>query len=198
MKNSSLRGAVGFAHLALQQYLNPGDRVVDATCGNGRDTLFLARLVGPTGHVWGIDIQAAAISATRTLLANAGCLSRVTLVETGHESMAATVSEQVQGVVFNLGYLPGGERSLVTMPPTTLQALNQATALLVPGGIITIAIYTGHPGGASESAAVQEWAANLPESDFSSWHCRQLNRAKDSPSLILVEKLQGNSQRGIG
>jgi methylase of polypeptide subunit release factors len=185
-----LGGAVGMSHFFLRRAVSAGDAVVDATCGNGRDTLFLARLVENGGKVWAFDVQDDALSAAEKLLRGEGCLPWVHLVRDGHERIAEHVRQPVRAVVFNLGFLPGREEGVVTRPETTLTALEQATELLLPGGIITIAIYTGHPGGAEEAAAVGQWSAGLPHSSFNAWQSRQLNRSNSAPYLVLVEKLR--------
>jgi SAM-dependent methyltransferase len=164
--------------------------VIDATCGAGRDTLFLARLVGSAGRVWAFDVQHRAMTSTGDLLRDAGCLQQVTLVCSGHELLAVHVREPVRAVVFNLGFMPGGDHGTLTGTETTLAALGQAADLLLPGGILVIAVYTGHPGGAEEGTAVEEWAARLPPRGFNTWKSRQLNRAETAPYLVLVEKLR--------
>ena len=109
-----LRGPVPLAHLMLRQFVHTGDTVVDATCGNGNDTLLLAELVGATGRVWAFDIQATAIGHTARKLVDAGWAERAELVHGGHEAMAERVPDGVGAVVFNLGYLPGGDRTIIT------------------------------------------------------------------------------------
>jgi SAM-dependent methyltransferase len=188
-KLGGLRGAVALSHCFLRERLREGDAVVDATCGNGHDTLLLAQLVGPAGRVWAFDVQADALAATRALLHEAGCLGQGELVAAGHERLGEFVAGPVKAVVFNLGYLPGGDKSCVTRPEQTVAALRQAVELLLPGGIVTIAVYTGHPGGAEEGAAVDEWAALLPPEQFNVWRCRQSNRPATAPYLVLVEKV---------
>ena len=184
-----LRGATALSHLFLRERVGRGGRVVDATCGNGHDTLLLARLVGPEGKVWGFDVQEAALAATAALLKTAGCRERVDLVLAGHERLTEFVSCPLDAAVFNLGYLPGGDRGCMTRPVATLAALSQASALLAPGGRICIVLYTGHPGGVEEAEAVDAWAAGLPPKEFHVWQSRQLNRSAAAPYLILVEKV---------
>jgi SAM-dependent methyltransferase len=184
-----LRGAVGLTHLFLRERVGLGDRVVDATCGNGHDTLFLARLVGQLGRVWAFDIQEQALTNTRALLGDRGCLSWVTLVQEGHEHLAAYVEGPVQAVVFNLGYLPGSDKTCITCPESTLAALHQAEKILSPGGIIVIAVYPGHPGGSEEGAAVEQWATALPHQSYSVWCSRQINRPQTAPYVFLIERL---------
>jgi len=110
-------------HLLLKQLVKPGDRVVDATCGNGKDTLFLAELVGEDGQVVAFDIQKSAIKRSAARLKEAGLDSRVTLLFAGHEEMARLVAAPLSAVVFNLGWLPGGDRELKTCAGSTLPAL---------------------------------------------------------------------------
>ena len=191
-----LRGAVALTHFFLRERVRPGDRVVDATCGNGKDTLLLAELVGPAGRVWGFDIQEEAIVRTGKLLAETGHAARVTLVHAGHERLAEVVAGPLRAVVFNLGYLPGGDPAVVTDPANTRAALEQAAALLAPGGQILIALYTGHPGGKEEEEALLRWAAELPPLTFNVWQQRQLNRPPTAPYLILVEKAPRRDRDG--
>lgn len=183
-----LSGAVPLAHFFLRERVKPGDRVVDATCGNGHDTLFLAELVGPEGRVWAFDIQGAALAATAERLEAAECGERVELVNGGHERLAELVPGPVAAVVFNLGFLPGGGSDTITTPETTGAALNQAAELLLPGGIVTVAVYTGHHGGPEEEAVVAAWAASLPPARFNVWRCRQGNRSSAAPYLVVAER----------
>ncbi len=189
--SSGLRGAVTLSHLFLRERVRAGDSVVDATCGSGRDTLLLAQLVGPAGRVWAFDLQAAAISATREFLAREGLLDRVELVQAGHERLAEFIREPQRAAVFNLGYLPGGDKEFVTEAKNTLAALDQAAGLLLPGGVITVCIYTGHPGGMEEAEAVEQWAGVLAPERFNVWRSRQLNRPETAPYLVFIEKSRG-------
>jgi SAM-dependent methyltransferase len=190
MDKESLRGAVLLSHYFLKERVKPGDRVADATCGNGHDTLFLARLVGEGGKVWAFDIQDKALANTRMLLAEAGCFGQVEPVVSGHERFAEFVGEPLKAVVFNLGYLPGGDKSVITRPDETVAALEQAAGLLIPGGVITVCIYTGHPGGAEEGEAVEKWAAALSPAGFNVWLSRRINRPPTAPYLLIVEKTE--------
>ena len=189
-KNESLRGAVPLAHFFLRQRVRPGDLVLDATCGKGMDTLLLSELVGESGRVWGFDIQPGAIAATGALLEREGRRSQVELIQAGHERLSEFVPAGLRAAVFNLGYLPGGETSLVTVPENTVSALGQAAQLLQLGGIITISLYTGHEGGPEEALAVENWGAALEPRDFNVWCSRQLNRPAIAPYLVLVERIR--------
>ncbi|NLJ56635.1 MAG: hypothetical protein GX334_06260 [Firmicutes bacterium] len=165
-----------------------GELAVDATAGNGYDTLFLARLVGANGKVMAFDIQKKAIENTCRRLKAAKMLSRVTLVPDGHENMVHYIHQPVAAVMFNLGYLPGGDHLLVTRPKTTLAALGAGLQLLRPGGVVTIVCYTGHQGGPEEKAALLGCLSGLEQKQFTVLHYTLLNQVNEPPSLLVIEK----------
>ena len=109
-----LRSARYLAAEALERVIGPGDTAVDATMGNGHDTLTLCRLVGPAGRVYAFDVQRDAVERTRERLRDAGMLDRASLFCLGHECMAEVVKTPVTAVVFNLGWLPGGDHAVTT------------------------------------------------------------------------------------
>ena len=185
---AALRGPVPLSHLFLRNFLREGHTAVDATCGNGHDTLLLGRLVGVSGHVWGFDIQEPAIAETLSRLAEAGLSSRATLIQTGHEVMVQHVTGPVQVVLFNLGYRPGGDRSIITRPDTTVAALGQSLALLAAGGIVLVTVYPGHGGGTEEQSTVDGWAASLDPRAFHCWRMGQTNVSHDAPYLLLAQR----------
>lgn len=187
MKQQGLYGAVPLTHYFLRERVKPGAAVVDATCGNGQDCQLLAELVGGDGRVWAFDLQAEALARTGERLAEAGLQQRVQLIHAGHERLAEFVSAPLQAVVFNLGYLPAGDKSVVTAAATTIVALEQAAKLLKPGGLLLVAVYTGHDEGA-EWQAVQQWASGLHPHSFNVWQMRQLNRGESAPFLVVVER----------
>lgn len=184
----ALRGPVPLSHLLLQSFVRDGHNAVDATCGNGHDTLLLARLVGTRGHVWGFDVQRQAVEETGRRIAEAGLANRVTLLPLGHEELQEQVAVPLQVVLFNLGYLPGGDRSIITRPDTTGSALEQSLRLLAAGGIVIVTVYPGHDGGSEEQTAVEKWAAGLDPRAFHSWRMGQTNVTPTAPYLLLVQK----------
>ena len=172
------------AHRALAAVLRPGDLAIDATAGNGHDTVFLAEHVGETGRILAFDIQPEAIAATRARITDGGLASRVTLLLASHAAMAEHAAPgSAAAIVFNLGYLPGADHTIITRTPETLAALGQAFTILKPGGLLAIVCYPGHPGGDEESAAVLEWSTcHSPEV------IRREDTLRPAPFLILVQK----------
>lgn len=150
--------ATVLAHEVVAEAVQAGDIAVDATAGNGHDTVFLAGLVGDSGRVLAFDVQAAAIESSRARVEAAGLSDRVELFHESHARLAERVSGGVAAVMFNLGYLPGADHAVITETDETIRALDAAVSVLRPGGVVTIVCYPGHAGGDVEAAAVSDWA----------------------------------------
>ena len=154
------------AHELLGEVLSEGDLAIDATAGNGHDVAFLTEQVGNSGKVYAFDLQNEAIEATARLLAEKG-VENVELHQCGHETMDAVLPSEIMGqvaaITFNLGYLPGGDKSVVTQTTTTRMALRLSMDLLRPGGILVVVAYRGHTGGSEECDAVREELSSLTE-----------------------------------
>lgn len=183
-----LRSARWVAADVMQQVLHEGDRVIDATLGNGHDTLFLANLVGETGHVIGFDIQADAVERTRARLTEAGVIDRCELYTEGHQHIAERVTEPVRAAVFNLGWLPGGDKSITTLWETTRVAIEAALHVLEPMGVCTICAYPGHEEGDRERFALMDWLATLRPQEYNVLHHRFLNAGPGAPECFVIQK----------
>lgn len=183
---------LSFAHKLMEERVQAGETVIDATAGNGVDTVFLAKQVGTGGIVYAFDIQETAIACTAACCAQEVPGHRVELVLRSHAELADAIPVEHHGriaaVAFNLGYLPGHDHGTVTLPDSTLAALQAAAGLLRRGGIITIVLYTGHPGGPEEAEAVEAWAAALPQADYQVLTYRFLNQRNRPPYVIAIEK----------
>ena len=183
-----LRNARHLAADYMRRTIRPGDTVVDATMGNGKDTLFLAELVGETGHVYAFDVQEEAVARTRERICEAGFAGRTTLLLCGHEAMAQHVPGGVRAIMFNLGWLPGAAHIVTTQTDTTLAAVNAAVSLLAPGGIVTVCIYPGHDEGKKELSALIDYASGLSVRMYNVAHHRFLNASAETPQLILIQR----------
>ena len=183
-----LKSARFLATDILERAVSPGDTVIDATMGNGRDTLALCRLVGEEGRVYAFDVQPSAVENTRQRLAEAGLLKRARLFCMGHEHLAGQVRGPVSAAVFNLGWLPGGDHSVTTRWETTKAAVEAALGLLKGGGVLVICAYPGHPEGDRERAALTAYLAALRPQDFNVLHHRFLNASPGAPECFAVQK----------
>lgn len=174
--------------LYLEQVIKEGDIVVDATMGNGYDTKYLAQKVGENGFVYSFDIQKDAIKSTQKKLVKENLQDRVKLILDGHENMDKYIEGKVSCVLFNLGYLPRCEHMIITKPNTTIKAIKHSLSLLKPHGVVSIAIYTGHPGGMEEKNSVYEFVKSLDQSEFNVLECGFINQINNPPQLVLIEK----------
>ena len=187
--------AVSIAHMFIGEILSDSTIVVDATVGNGEDTLFLASSVGPTGQVYGFDIQESAIAVTFVKLKLHQLDDRVKLFTESHEHMRSLIKVSVNAVMFNLGYLPGGDHSIITQGQSTLAALQQSLELLAPGGRISLVLYTGHKGSAEECTAIEKYVSKLENKLYNVIKLNFYNRKNPSPFLILIEKEGPRSEK---
>ncbi len=174
----------------ISQRLQAGQIAIDATAGNGYDTVFLAQSVGDEGVVYGFDVQQRALQNTYDRLVDAKLEHCVTLIEEGHENMAARIPTAIHGqvaaIMFNLGYLPGSDKAITTQPKTTWLAINAATRLLAPNGMMTVVAYRGHAGAQDEAGIVAHVLDLLENNEFI------INRyASPGPYLYIVEKTIG-------
>lgn len=192
-----LAAPVMLAHFLVGQVLMEGDCTVDATAGNGHDTLFLAQCVGDRGRVYVFDIQEDALERTAARLTCAGLMHRVSLIHAGHERIKDYVPAGVKAVMFNLGYLPGGNHRIITQPSTTLAALEQALQILAPEGIVTIVIYRGHVGGEEESFAISRFVRDLKPKKWVVVEANFLNRSDQAPFLIVIQKMKPSREMGV-
>ncbi|MDP5276251.1 class I SAM-dependent methyltransferase [Chengkuizengella axinellae] len=184
---------LGQTHKLIQDRVKPGDIVIDATVGNGNDTLFLRKLVGDNGIVCGFDVQSTAIENTLKRLSEANLsLEHVHLINNSHDKMLEvlppSMHEKVSAITFNLGYLPGGDHSIITQQDSTIRALQHSLLFLEKDGIITIVVYSGHPGGEEEADAVLTWVQNLPQQYYQVLSYQFLNQKNNPPYLIAILK----------
>lgn len=174
----------------VAECLGDGAVAVDATAGTGADTAFLAAAVGARGLVHAFDVQAAAIERARQRLAERDLAQRVVWYHADHARLADKLGDQpLAAAMFNLGWLPGGDRALTTVPASTLPALDAAARLLQPGGRLSILAYRGHPGGETEDNAVAQWAAQ-PHHGLT-WQERIASGTRERPGPVFYGLIRG-------
>ena len=178
---------IHLAHQFVRNVVKTGDIAVDATLGNGHDALFLSKLVGEKGMVYGFDVQEVALQSSEERMEACG-VEAFEFFLAGHERMADFVKAEVAVVMFNLGYLPRADKAVITTEQTTLPAVEAALALLKTGGLLTIMCYPGHEGGDVESAAVVKWCGALAREDYRVAQFGLLNAPNNPPFLVVVEK----------
>ncbi|GHU35766.1 SAM-dependent methyltransferase [Bacilli bacterium] len=176
-------GPLEMAHHLLAEVIVPGDLVVDATMGQGYDTVFLARL---KAEVIAFDVQRLALDMTADRLEQAQVSAQ--LILDGHENVDQYVNQPIKAAIFNLGYLPKSDKQVITQAETTLDALAKLLELLVKGGRIALMIYYGHAGGLEERDAVLTFVSGLPQKDFQVMRYGGINQVNQPPFLVMIEK----------
>lgn len=185
-----LQRVLQYAQQLLKDSIEEGDTAVDATAGNGHDTLFLAQLVGDEGQVYAFDVQKEAVDATLLRLLDHGLEHRAVVLNKGHEEVMQYVHKPVAAAIFNLGYLPGSNHDIITRPHTTIQAIENILKLLKVGGLIVLVIYHGHPGGKEERDKVIDYVSQLPQKYVHVLKYAFLNQQNDPPFVIALEKMK--------
>lgn len=189
-------------HQHLETIVEAGETCIDATAGNGHDTLLMAQLVGPNGRVIAIDIQAQAIDATERRLAKANQLAVCELILGDHseelERLQATIEGTVRALTFNLGYLPGGDKHLISIPEKTIQALEASTRLLCSGGTLFVTAYRGHPGGELEAKQVEQWMDRFQRAGWDiETHKPATQEIKSMPPILWIAKKPEADRTGL-
>lgn len=180
---------ISLIHKWIKERVSEGAVCIDATAGKGKDTALLAECVGTTGKVIAMDIQQDAIEATKALLEKKGLSERVQLVQDSHANMRQYADTgTVDCIVFNLGYLPGGDHTIATKAESTIAALEQSLLLLKPLGIVTMAIYHGGDTGFAERDAVLEWLKTVDSKKYTVMVTDFYNRPNCPPLAVAIIK----------
>lgn len=184
-----LKTAVQFSHYLIEQVVQDGAVVVDATAGNGHDTSFLAERVGPNGHVYAFDIQEEAVIATRDRLKEKNLIDRATVIQDSHHLVSQYLKETTIHLgLFNLGYLPGGDKSIVTQFETTRLAAEELLERLIPNGLVILVVYPGHEEGQLESQEIVQWSKSLDQNKFTVQKIGIINQINRPPYVLAIEK----------
>lgn len=191
MNSKPIHRTTDFLHSLLRGRIHQGGTVVDATMGNGHDTLFLWEQVSSSGIIYAFDIQQESLEKTRQRFKERDIpidLTNIKLILDGHENMGKYITQPIDAVMFNLGYLPGGAKEIVTNPDTTIKALSTALSLLKKGGIISFIIYYGHLGGIEEKNYLLTYVNQLENSKFTVLKCSYMNHKNNPPIILIIEK----------
>jgi predicted methyltransferase len=184
-----LNNVLDVCKIFAPQFSYSGMTVLDATAGNGHDTLLLSRLAGKEGRVIAMDVQEAAIDSTRSLLAAEAEFDNVELVLDSHANAASYLHEQnLQLAVFNLGYLPGGDKSITTNGDDVIKALDTLLPKLLSGGAIFVTVYPGYLPGQKEACALEEYFSKLPQKQFSVMKSLFVNQKNSPPQFFIINK----------
>lgn len=189
MKGKIFKNTVEISKFYMNKYVEPRDIVLDATVGNGNDTLELAKLVGNEGKVYGFDIQTEAINNTGKLLKENNILGNIELINDSHENIGDYIDQELDFIIYNLGYLPGGNKKIITKAETTVKSIKASLRLLKRNAILLVNSYVGHQGGAEENKALEGLLKGLDQRKFNVIKNEFLNQKNNPPKLYIIEKL---------
>lgn len=180
--------ALGLVHKMLADHVPVGGFCIDATAGKGRDTCFLCDLVGPHGQVLAFDIQPAAVEATCQLLEDNGCRQAHVFLDSHIHMDKYAQPETADAIVFNFGWLPGGDHQIFTHADTSLAAIEKSLSLLKPGGLLALCLYSGGANGFSEREAVLDYVRQLDDRMYTVLITDFANRPNTPPLPIFIWK----------
>ncbi|BAQ23691.1 tRNA (mnm(5)s(2)U34)-methyltransferase [Streptococcus troglodytae] len=181
-----IKRPIELSHDFLSQVLDKNSTAIDATMGNGNDTVFLSHLAK---KVYAFDVQEQALIKTREKLEQLN-IKNVQLILDGHQTINKYVTEPIRAAIFNLGYLPSADKSVITQPATTLAAMKKILERLEIGGRLAIMVYYGHEGGDREKDAVLNFVKELDQQHFTVMLYQPLNQINTPPFLVMLEKLK--------
>jgi tRNA G37 N-methylase Trm5 len=187
MQNEFLN-AVEFSHYLLEKTVEMGDVVLDATAGNGHDSKFLAELAGGEGKVYSFDIQQEALDRTADLFKKNSLAAQIELIYSNHTEIDKYIEEDLDAIIFNLGYLPGGNKKIITKSESTITALKKSLELLKVKGIVILVVYSGHEGGKEERKALLNYSSNLDYKKYNVLNYKFLNQPGPPPEIIAIIK----------
>ena len=180
-----------WCHEIIRSQVPAGGTYVDATMGNGNDTLFLCTMAGEAGKVYAFDIQEKALEKTKELLVSHGAADRAELILDGHQNMDRYIEENTaDAVLFNFGYLPGGSHDLATTPATSIEAVSKALKILKPGAMLCLCIYSGGDTGFEEKEKLLAYIKELPPKEYTVIVNQYYNRKNNPPLPVFVFKAQ--------
>lgn len=186
-----IKGILNYSHYLLEESVIEGEVVIDATCGNGNDTLFLSKLVGEQGHVFAFDIQKQAVENTKKLIKDNG-YNHVSVINDSHAHMnkylPGGINKEIGGAIFNLGYLPRSDKSIITKGESTITAIDTILAHLKKNGLIVIVVYHGHEGGKSEKEMILKHVIHLDQKEYSVLQYGFINQKNNPPFIIAIQK----------
>lgn len=167
-------------------YLKKGMSVLDATCGNGNDSLFLKELIGEEGMLYALDIQEEAIVRTKAILSSR---ANVKIIKQSHEMLKNLFKEEeLDAIVYNLGYLPKGDKAITTRYDSTIESISQALSIIKKGGLIFVLSYRGHLEGELEFQKLSSYLKNISQSEYDIAYIEFINQQNSPPVMWVIER----------
>ena len=188
----SLMQGVEFSHWVISNHVDKYNVIVDATCGNGYDTVFLSKKLNKNGKMYAFDIQKSAIEKTKSKFQDKNV--NIEFINDGHEKLDKYIKENIDCIIYNLGYLPGSSKNIITKKETTIKSLELAVDMLANNGLIVIVIYSEHQGGEQEKDAVLDFTSKLNYKKYNVLHYNFINQKMNPPEVVVINKRGDNNE----
>lgn len=188
MKYKIINNTISLTKEFIKEHIRNGQVVLDATIGNGNDTLLMADRVGKNGKVYGFDIQQVAIDNTTKLLKENNLENRVTLIRDSHENLNKYITHSLDFIIYNLGYLPNGDKNIITQSNSTLKSIELSLELLNKNGLLLVNSYIGHDGGMEENLEIESMLRRLNQKEYNVLKHSFINQKNNPPILYIIER----------
>jgi hypothetical protein len=188
-----LNNVISIEDILIDRFVNFGDICLDATVGNGNDTIKLSQKVGKAGKVYGFDVQKIAIDITSEKLLKSDLLYQTFLINDSHTNVDKYINEKIAFGIYNLGYLPGSNKDITTISSTTIESIGKTLNLLKENGIIVIVSYINHDGGYEEYKSVQSYLSSQDQKRYNVFEVSFINQVNNPPRLFCIENRGGKS-----
>ncbi len=182
-----LNNVLDLVHARMDDYLKVGLVAVDATLGNGNDAYKLLQYIGAEGKLYGFDIQETALENTRKKLDKLG-LDNYELILDSHEHMGEYIEEEVDYIIYNLGYLPGGDKNITTQAKSTIKSIDIGLGLLKENSLMNIVAYWGHESGKIEKQELEKYLTSLNQKEYHVIKHEFINQKNNPPILYEIER----------
>lgn len=191
MSRDILNNANDFTSMLIKSYVKENHICLDGTVGNGNDTIKILNTLNGTGKIYGFDIQEDAINHTESLIFSRNYKTEVLLIKDSHEYVDRYIKERINFAIYNLGYLPGGDKNIKTDHTSTIISIKKVLDLLAPNGILLITVYLGHPGGMDEYTAIKNYLETLEQKNYNVFKLKFINQKNNPPITFGVEARGG-------
>lgn len=191
MSRDLFNNANDFTSMLIKSYVKENHICLDGTVGNGNDTMKILNTLNGTGKIYGFDIQEDAINHTESLIFSRNYKTEVLLIKDSHEYVDRYIKERINFAIYNLGYLPGGDKNIKTNYTSTIISIKKVLDLLAPNGILLITVYLGHPGGMDEYTAINDYLETLEQKNYNVFKLKFINQKNNPPIIFGVEARGG-------
>lgn len=157
--------------------------VLDATCGRGNDSLKLLNKIGEEGFLYACDIQDEAVESSNKILIEAG-YNNYKIYKISHEYIFDYISEEIEFIIYNLGYLPKSDKSITTKADSTIKSIEKGLTKISKTGMIVIVSYLGHKESFEERDKLSDYLKNLNQKKYKVEKIEFFNQLNNPPIIF--------------